>query len=138
MVAVDRPERTDVLLRLDRHDLSVPSLITADRVTLLVRGALADGPRLYGQSAAHHVSPLSNTPFILGSSVTARSRANGRAVGPAMSELLSGRSGWVLAIGVVLLMVMAVLLTLLPSSLSPTVPDALDSGASGDRQEALR
>jgi hypothetical protein len=55
-----------------------------------------------------------------------------------MSETLSGGSGWVLAIGTVLLVVMAVLLTFPQSSLSPADPDAPDSGASGDGQEALR
>ncbi|WP_434599026.1 hypothetical protein [Streptomyces sp. A5-4] len=55
-----------------------------------------------------------------------------------MNETLSGGSGWVLAIGIALLVMMSVLLTLPQSSLSPTDSDAPDADVSGDGQETLR
>ncbi|WP_433549196.1 hypothetical protein ACQPZG_32140 [Streptomyces sp. CA-294286] len=55
-----------------------------------------------------------------------------------MREALSGGSGWVLVIGIVLLVVMAVLLTLPQSSLAAADPAAPEAGASGEGQEAVR
>ncbi|WP_434599027.1 hypothetical protein [Streptomyces sp. A5-4] len=131
-ISLPRAAGTDALLRLDRRDLSAPSLISADRVTLLVtagtgtrlrdlpgvevafgsnawlalppsagvrwdtvpwstsspdplelpdgmmvRGSLADGLRLYGQSAAHHTSPPLSTPTLTNRSAAARTQATG-------------------------------------------------------------
>jgi hypothetical protein len=130
-LSLPRPAGTDALLRLDRLDLSVPSLISAEQVTLLVaagtgarlgglpgvevasgsnawlalppttgvrwdtmpwstaspaplelldgrrvRGALADGLRLYGRPGAHDSQPI-DTPHPGVRCAAARFRATG-------------------------------------------------------------